>query len=186
MNLSQGYIELSILSNTQQGKARISDNTAPCHQLPDVCLFCLDMYIYTYVRIYTYMCDALSKGHSMCARAKGNHHIIHPILASIRTRLFLSLSLFPFFFLYVVLSHSRCRFSNKRMHFFFLFHIYTYIHTSDAYKQRLLSRTKIFLSSFFFSLSLSLSHIYTLAIEKKNLAAECEKRTRLSILRNNV
>ncbi len=116
------------------------------------------------------MCDALSKGHSMCARAKGNHHIIHPILASIRTRLFLS-SLF--FFLYVVLSHYRSRFSNKRMHFF-LFHIYIYIYiyTSDAYKQFLLSRTKIFLSFFFL-----LSH--TLTIKKKKYSCSVRKANKV-------
>jgi hypothetical protein len=113
--------------------------------------------IYTYTYIYAY--DALSKGHSMYARAKGNHHIIHPILASIRTRLFLS----SLFFLYVVLSHYRCRFSNKRMHFFFssiYIYIYTYIHTYIRCVQTASFEQNKNLSLVFF-----LFHI--LAIEKK-------------------
>jgi hypothetical protein len=121
------------------------------------------------------MCDALSKGHSMCARAKGNHHIIHPILASIRTRLFLS-SLF--FSLRSIVTLSLSLLEQAHALFFLPYiYIYTYIHTSDGYKRLLLSRIKIFLSFFFL--------LQTVDREKK-LAAKCEKRTRLLILRNDV
>jgi len=64
-------------------------------------------------------------------------------------------SFFFSFFLYAVLSHYRCRFSTKRMHFFFLLpYIHSYIRCVQASS---LSRTKIFP---FFSL-LSHTHTYT-------------------------
>ncbi len=120
-------------------KSAILDNTTPCRRLLNVCLFCSYM--------YGYVCDALSKGHSMCVRARRNHHIIHPIPVATSTRLFL-------LFLCAVLSHYRCRFSTKRMHFFSP-STHTYIHTWDAYKQALWAEQK----SFFFFLLL-LSHTY--------------------------
>jgi hypothetical protein len=106
------------------------------HHLVINCL----MFVY-FPRICIHMRDAVSKGHSMCTRAKRNHHIIHPILVPISTRLF-----FSSFFLYLVLSHYRCRFSTKRMHFFLLY-IYIYIHISVGSKQILWAEQKSF--SFF-------------------------------------
>jgi hypothetical protein len=86
-------------------------------------------------------------------------------------------SFFFSFFLYAVLSHYRCRFSTKRMHFS-LPHIHTYIHTSDAYKKALWVEQKSFL---FFSCT----HTYIHTEDGEKIAAGRKRRTRLSILRNN-
>jgi len=104
------------------------------------------MFVY-FPRICIHMRDAVSKGHSMCTRAKRNHHIIHPILVPISTRLF-----FSSFFLYLVLSHYRCRFSTKRMHFFLLY-IYIHIYIYRIGASRFFEQNK--------NLFLFFSHIHT-------------------------
>jgi hypothetical protein len=146
-------------------KSAISDNTTPCHRLPDVCLFCSYM--------YEYVCDALSKGHSVCARARRNHHIIHSIPVATSTRLFF----FLFFSLrsFVTLSLS---FLDQTHALFSSTH--TYIHSYiRCVQEGSLSRTKIF--SFF----LLHTHTYIHTEDGEKIAAGRKRRTRLSILRNN-
>ncbi len=131
-------------------KSAILDNTTPCRRLLNVCLFCWYM--------YGYVCDALSKGHSMCVRARRNHHIIHPIPVATSTRLFLL-----FFSLRSFVTLSLSLLDQTHALFFFFFH--TYIHSyMRCVQASSLSRTKIFL---FFSSSSSSSFTYILTMEKK-------------------
>ncbi len=131
-------------------KSAILDNTTPCRRLLNVCLFCSYM--------YGYVCDALSKGHSMCVRARRNHHIIHPIPVATSTRLFL---LFFSLRSFVTLSLSLL---DQTHALFFSSSTHTYIHTWDAYKPALWAEQKSF---FFFSSSSSSSFTYILTMEKK-------------------
>jgi hypothetical protein len=120
--------------------------------------------------MYGYVCDALSKGHSMCARARRNHHIIHPIPVATSTRLFFFFFLTQFCHIIVVASRP-----NACTIFFFHTYIHTLIHQMRT--SRLFEQNKN-LSLFF-----SFAHIYTDDVEK--IAAGRKRRTRLSILRND-
>lgn len=135
------------------------------------------MFVY-FAWICTSMCDALSKGYSMCTRAKGNH----PILASIRTRLFLSLPLF-FSSLRSIVTFSFVA-SRTQTHALFssLLHTHTYIDQMRTNSFFWAEQKNLSLPGFFLS-SLSLFLICIRTREKKT-GSECEKRTRLSILRN--
>ena len=136
-------------------------NNITVHNLfPDVCLFCSDIYIYIYTFIcvciygYVYVRDALSKGHSMCARAKRNHHHHTSYPSGHKYKALSSFSLRNF----VTLSLSFL----DQTHALFSFHIYTYIHSYiRCVQEGSLSRTKIF---FFPSLT---PYTYVLEMEKK-------------------
>ena len=111
---------------------------------------CLMFVYFALVYVWICVCDALSKGHSICVRARRNHHIIRPIPVATSTRLFLLFFFAQFCHIIVVASRpNACT--------FFSFH--TYIHSyMRCVQASSLSRTKIFL--FFLLLLLLLSHTY--------------------------
>ena len=150
----------------------------------------LDLRVRACVRAY--VCDALSKGHSMCARAKRNHHIIHPIPVATSTRLFFSSSSSSSFSSrsFVTLSSSlldqtHALFSpSSRTH---THHPYVRPYSrcvqAASFEQNKTRPLGCFFSP---SLSLALSHIGNrTADDGEKIAAGREKRTRLSILRND-
>lgn len=121
------------LMNNEKGKKTVEnailDKPIPCRQCSDVYLFSSDISEY----LHLCACDALAKGHHICAKARRNHHIIHSIPVATSTRLFLLLFFFFSLPSFVTLSLSLL----DQTHAPFPFHIYTYIHTSDAYKPAL-------------------------------------------------
>lgn len=110
------------------------------------------------------------------SESKPSHHTFYPSGHKYKALFLLLLLLL----LCVVLSHYRCRFSAKRMHFFSS-STHTSIHqmrTSQLFEQnKNLPRH--------FSLSLSLAHTHIHTDDGEKIAAGREKRTRLSILRNH-
>ena len=131
--------------------------------------------------MYGYVCDALSKGHSMHARARRNHCILHPIPMATSTRLF-SFSSRSFVTLALFLRGQTHNFSFSCIH--------TYIHSYLRCVQADSEQNKK-ISFFFLSLSLSLTHTHTHTHthtrtgDEEKIAAGRKWRARLSILRND-